>query len=78
MPFVNYCQQLVKNANNNISALDQQLTFNEYDILVDNQQYIKKSLKLNKLQIKLIDEDDTVNINNPDDITPGYLFYHRI
>ncbi|CAF3923890.1 unnamed protein product [Rotaria sordida] len=71
MPFVTYCQQLVKEANNNINVLDQHLTFNEYEILIHNQQYIQRSLKLNQLQIKLINDEHTENINNLDDIIPG-------
>ncbi|CAF1206804.1 unnamed protein product [Rotaria sordida] len=50
----------------------QHLTFNEYEILIHNQQYIQRSLKLNQLQIKLIDDEHTGNINNIDDIIPGY------
>ncbi|CAF1352824.1 unnamed protein product, partial [Rotaria sp. Silwood1] len=71
MPFVTYCQQLVKEANNNINILDQHLSFNEYEILVHNQQYIQRSLKLDELEIKVIDEEDTININNLDDVIPG-------
>ncbi|CAF0849547.1 unnamed protein product [Adineta steineri] len=70
MPFVSYCQTLVNEANNNIHILDRHLTFNEYEILNDNQQYIQRELKLNELHI--MKTDDAVNINNSEDITPGY------
>ncbi|CAF3726768.1 unnamed protein product [Adineta steineri] len=69
MPFVSYCQTLVNEANNNIHILDRHLTFNEYEILNDNQQYIKRELRLDELHI--IKTDDAVNINNSEDITPG-------
>ncbi|CAF2993244.1 unnamed protein product [Rotaria sp. Silwood2] len=72
MPFVTYCQQLVKEANNNINILDQHLSFNEYEVLLNNQEYIQRSLKLNQLQIKLIHEEDTGCISNLDDVIPGY------
>ncbi|CAF4357781.1 unnamed protein product [Adineta steineri] len=53
-----------------VNILDRHLTFNEYEILNDNQQYIQRELKLNELHI--IKTDDAVNINNTEDITPGY------
>ncbi|CAF3948470.1 unnamed protein product, partial [Adineta steineri] len=69
MPFVSYCQTLVNEANNNINILDRHLTFNEYEILNNNQQYIQQELELNELHI--IKTDDAVTINNSEDITPG-------
>ncbi|CAF4343729.1 unnamed protein product, partial [Adineta steineri] len=44
-------------------------TFNEYEILNDNQQYIQRELKLNELHI--YKTDDAININNSEGITPG-------
>ncbi|CAF2777360.1 unnamed protein product [Rotaria sp. Silwood2] len=77
MPFVSYCQQLVKNANYNINALNQHLTFDEYETLVYNQEYIKRSLKLDQLDIKSIGDENTIetmmNTTNLEDVVPGVV-----
>lgn len=75
MPFIGYCQKLVKEASGSIDALTEHMTFDEYDVLATNQAYIQRSLKLDGLEIKLIREDDTsdslISVDNADDIVPG-------
>ena len=77
MPFVDFCQKSVQEANGSIHVLDQHMSFNEYETLLANQEYIKRSLKSDRLDIKLIKEvdeetpDSTMNNLNLDAIEPG-------
>jgi len=74
MPFIIYNKELLEKSNGDPSVLDQHLSFDEYEILTNNSDYIKRSLDLENIQFRLtdtIEEHEQINI---DDILPGKPF----
>jgi len=70
MPFVTFCKELVADNHNNIQILNEHLTFDEFKIINDNQDYLKKIFKLNEIHIKEVTDD---NRDQFEDITPGLI-----
>lgn len=74
MPFVSHIVKLVQNANNDINVLNKLIDFDEYKTLIENQQYMKNTLKIDQLYIQSINESDSTDSNNLDDVVPGNYF----
>ena len=78
MPFVIYLKELLGKSGE-ISALDRHLSFNEYEVLQLNQEYLRRTLGIEQIEIRSTDEneiDATILLNNIDDISPGKPFVH--
>jgi hypothetical protein len=77
MPFVIYSKDLLEKQGD-ISALDRHLSFNEYEILQFNQDYLRRALDVEQIDIRLTDgnETDATMLNNLEDILPGKPFVH--
>jgi leucyl-tRNA synthetase len=77
MPFVIYSKELLEKSGNVIS-LDRHLSFDEYQILQFNQEYLRRALDVEQIDIHLTDgnETDTAILNNLEDILPGKPFVH--
>jgi leucyl-tRNA synthetase len=74
MPFVVYSKGLLEK-DGDVNALDRHLSFDEYDILQFNQDYLRRALDVEQIDIRLT--DGTIS-NNLEDILPGKpLVYFR-
>ena len=77
MPFVIHSKGLVEK-NGDISALDQHLTFDEYDVLQYNQDYLRRALNVEQIEICATDSitgDSSATINL-EDVVPGQPLVH--
>ncbi|CAF1424116.1 unnamed protein product [Rotaria sordida] len=63
---------------NDITSLDQYLSFDEYEILQLNQNYLRRTLNVEQLDIRLTDDNntDTTMLNYLEDIVPDKPFVH--
>lgn len=78
MPFVIHLKELLEK-NGNISALDRHLSFDEYEVLQLNQEYLRRTLGVEQIEIRSTDEneiDAMILLNHIDDISPGKPFIH--
>lgn len=77
MPFVIYSKDLLDKSGN-VTSLDRHLSFDEYDILQFNQEYLRRALDVEQIDIRLTDgnENDSALINNLEEILPGKPFVH--
>ncbi|CAF4160835.1 unnamed protein product, partial [Adineta steineri] len=79
MPFVIYSKELVEKSGN-IESLDQHLSFDEFEILRINQDYLRRTLNLEEINICSADENENnqLMLTNFEDILPGKpLIYFR-
>ncbi len=74
MPFVIYSKDLVEK-NGNVKALDRHLSFAECDVLRFNQNYLRRVLDVEQIDIRLTDDNQT-NSSMLEDILPGKPFIH--
>ncbi len=72
MPFVIYSKDLLEKSGN-IESLDRHLSFDEYKVLQFNQDYLRRTLNMEEINIVLTDgKENTGSIsNNLEDILPG-------
>jgi len=77
MPFVTYLKELLEKSGN-IESLDQHLSFDEYDVLQMNQDYLRRTLDVEQIDIRLTDtnEIDATTLTNFEDILPGKPMVH--
>ena len=77
MPFVVYSKELLEKTGD-IRALEQHLTFDEYEVLTSNQEYFRRALNLEQIEILSTDQIDAENNNsvNLDDVLPGKPLIH--
>lgn len=79
MPFVIYSKDLLEKSGD-ASSLDRHLSFEEYEVLQRNQDYLRRALDVEQIEIRLADgnETDPIMANNLEDILPGKpLVYFR-
>jgi leucyl-tRNA synthetase len=77
MPFVIYSKDLLEK-NGDVSSLDRHLSFDEYDILQFNQDYLRRALDVEQIDIRSTDgnETDAAMLSSLEDILPGKPFVH--
>ncbi|CAF3565723.1 unnamed protein product [Rotaria socialis] len=77
MPFVIYSKDLLEKSRN-VSALDQHLSFDEYQVLQFNQDYLRRALNVEQIEIHLTDGNDneTAAVSTVEDIIPGKPLVH--
>jgi leucyl-tRNA synthetase len=77
MPFVIYSKGLLEK-DGDVNALDRHLSFDEYDVLRLNQDYLRRALDVEQIDIRLTDgnETDGASLNNLEDILPGKPLVH--
>jgi len=77
MPFVIYSKELLEKSGN-VSSLDRHLSFDEYQVLQLNQDYIRRALDVEQIDIRLTDgnETDAAILSNVEDVLPGKPFVH--
>jgi len=77
MPFVIHLKDLVEK-NGNLKALDQHLSFNENDVLNQNQEYFRRTLNVEQVEIRSTDtfDQNATNSMNVDEIIPGKPVVH--
>jgi len=77
MPFVIYSKELLEKSGN-VDALDQHLSFDEYEVLQYNQDYLRRALDIEQIEIRLVDGNETdQNLAvNLEDILPGKPLVH--
>ncbi|CAF1142501.1 unnamed protein product, partial [Didymodactylos carnosus] len=71
MPFIIHNKDLYEKSGGDINTLDHHLSFDEYDLLKTNIEYIRRSLDIESISIRLtgtVEENENINI---DDILPG-------
>lgn len=77
MPFVIYSREVLEKSGD-VSSLDQHLSFDEYEVLQRNQEYLRRALDVEQIEIRLADgtETDAATLNNLEDILPGKPLVH--
>lgn len=77
MSFVIHLKDLLEKSGN-INAIDQHLSFDEYDVLVKNQDYFRRSLNVEQVEIRSTDslEQEQNTSINIEDILPGEPIVH--
>lgn len=77
MPFVIYSKDLLEKSGD-VTVLDQHLSFDEYKTLEFNQEYLRRALDVEQIDIRLIDgnENDSTTLTNIEDILPGKPLIH--
>jgi leucyl-tRNA synthetase len=77
MPFVIYSKDLVEKSGD-ITSLDQHLPFDEYEVLQFNQDYLRRALEVEQVDIRSTDanEVDLTMLSNLEDILPGKPLVH--
>jgi hypothetical protein len=77
MPFVMFSKDLLEKSGD-IKSLDQHLSFNEYELLKTNQDYLRRILKIDQIDIQLIDHNqlDPSILPNLEDLSPGRPIIH--
>ena len=77
MPFVIYSKDLLEKSGD-IQALDQHLSFDEYEVLSSNQDYFRRTLNVEQIEFRLTDGNDTdaTLAVNLEDIIPGKPLVH--
>lgn len=72
MPFLIYCKEVLEKTGD-IASLDQHLSFDEYQALKYNEDYLRRTLNVEQLDIQLLDNDglDAAIIENVENILPG-------
>jgi hypothetical protein len=65
MPFVIYSKELLEK-NGNVSSLDRHISFDEYQVLQFNQEYLRRAIDVEQIDIRLTDKNeiDTIWLNN--------------
>jgi hypothetical protein len=79
MSFVIFAKYLLEK-HGDIKSLDQHLSFNEYELLQTNEDYLRYALEIEQINIHLIDpsESDAKVLTNFEDILPGKpVIYYR-
>ncbi|CAF4589633.1 unnamed protein product [Rotaria sp. Silwood1] len=77
MPFVIYSKDILEKSRN-VTALDQHLSFDEYQVLQFNQDYLRRALNVEQIDIRLTDDNniDATTLSNLEDIIPGKPIVH--
>jgi hypothetical protein len=78
MPFVIYSKDLLDKSGD-VRALDQHLSFNEFDVLSNNHEYFRRALNVEQIEIRLIEPGHEPAANTPvnlEDILPGKPLVH--
>lgn len=77
MPFVIHLKELL-NESGDATSIDQHLSFDEYQVLQFNQEYLRRSLNVEQIDIHFTDDNriDTTTLNNLDDVLPGKPLIH--
>ena len=78
MPFVIYSKGLLEKSGD-LSSLDRHLSFDEYQVLQYNQDYLRRVLNVEQVDIHFTDDhviSDTAMLNNLDDVLPGKPLVH--
>ncbi|CAF4615853.1 unnamed protein product [Rotaria sp. Silwood1] len=77
MPFVIYLKELLEKSDDIIS-LDRHLSFDENQILQLNQDYLRRAIHVEQIDIRLTDgnDTDTTMLSNLEDIVPGKPLIH--
>ena len=72
MPFLIYCKEVLEKTGD-ILSLDQCLSFDEYQVLKYNEDYLRRTLNVEQLDIQLIENDelDATITENLENILPG-------
>ncbi len=80
MPFVIYSKELLEKSGD-ISSLDRHLSFDEYEVLQFNQDYLRRTLDVERIDIRLVDGNETTDatmLSNLEDLLPGKpIIYFR-
>jgi leucyl-tRNA synthetase len=80
MPFVIYSIELLEKSGD-ISSLDRHLSFDEYEVLQFNQDYLRRTLDVERIDIRLVDGNETTDatmLSNLEDLLPGKpIIYFR-
>lgn len=76
MPFVIFSKDVLEKARD-IKSLDQHLSFDEYQILQYNQDYLRRALNVEQIEIRSTDGNETdAALTNLEDIVPGKPLVH--
>ncbi|UJR23818.1 hypothetical protein I4U23_026794 [Adineta vaga] len=78
MPFVTHLKSLFEKSGD-IKSIDQHLSFDEYEVLRMNQDYLRRALNVEQIEIRSIDGNENEMINAPvnfEDILPGEPLIH--
>ena len=77
MSFVIYSRDLLEKTRD-IQSLDRHLSFDEYEVLSNNEDYFRRALNIEEVDIRLIDENESeaANIVNLEEILPGKPLIH--
>lgn len=75
MPFVIYSRDLLEKTGD-IQSLDRHLGFDEYQVLSKNEDYFRRTLNIEQLNIRLTNESETADSVNLEDILPGKPIIH--
>ena len=77
MPFVIYSKDLLEKSGD-IAALDQHLSFDEFEVLSKNQDYFRRALNVEQIEFRQVDGNDTDATfgMNLEDIIPGKPLVH--
>ena len=77
MPFVIYSKELLEKSQD-VTSLDRHLSFDEYQVLQFNQEYLRRALNVEEIEIRLTDgnQTDVPTLINLEDILPGKPLVH--
>jgi leucyl-tRNA synthetase len=77
MPFVIHSKDILEK-NGNIESLDRHLSFDEFEVVQFNQEYLRRTLNIEQIKICLTDgkENDEAMTINLEDVLPGEPLIH--
>ena len=77
MPFVIHSKDILEKSGD-VTSLDRHLSFDEYEVLQYNQEYLRRALNVEQIDIRLTDgnETDVTTVVNLEDILPGEPIVH--
>ena len=77
MPFVIHSKDILEKSGD-VTSLDRHLSFDEYEVLQYNQDYLRRALNVEQIDICLTDvnETDATMMNNLEEILPGKPIVH--
>lgn len=77
MPFVVDLKKTLEKSDN-VTSCDGHLSFDEYQVLQSNQDYLRRAINVEQVEIRVVDSNDTnaATSSNLEDLEPGKPLVH--